>query len=506
MEFSEFLFNPLDLPESSWEGLSAFDHLAHGNVSQSKAYKKVDDETNKYSSSLGREAFMGFYNGTAELNDEAPNAAFQSSHSLLSRAQELPEYQQLRRELANDEWASVIGTGAFVNELISKLPEEVKEKMAEDEQAQQNLQNLQQAVGNGQGGGPRGSGPSTTNQQMQQALKDAEAHAQQTSQALKEFLDKSQAQTNHSLMQAANSSQKDVKNAKDTAQAFGWSLEGGELSQRNIEEVMALSEMMKASQALKTFIDSLGWAQSIMRSEIARKIDGGMDNFVEYGNAELTLEKMAPEEWIGLASPNGSPLALDWAARAADGAILHAYYDHDDDHMGKGPLVVLEDTSGSMDDGQRLETMKSISLVLMQQMIRQKRRFCAIPFSGSGTFHLFDPGPSPSMKEIIEHIGFSYHGGTEPYAPMMKALEIIKTDTSFKEGSILMITDEGFGAPPNEFLDELEKVRNSPGVNVVVVTLMAHPGQAASWADTVITIDNVFNERAKFGSAIASIL
>jgi uncharacterized protein with von Willebrand factor type A (vWA) domain len=105
----------------------------------------------------------------------------------------------------------------------------------------------------------------------------------------------------------------------------------------------------------------------------------------------------------------------------------------------------------------------------------------------------------------MAHLDTTYGGGTEPYAPLTAAIQLIREDPSLREGDILAITDGDFGEPPEEFLRELEQAREKPGLKVVAVVINGNPGQA-DFADKVVMIGDIVRERERLAEAIAPLL
>jgi uncharacterized protein with von Willebrand factor type A (vWA) domain len=123
----------------------------------------------------------------------------------------------------------------------------------------------------------------------------------------------------------------------------------------------------------------------------------------------------------------------------------------------------------------------------MKAAREEDRRFVAIPFSGPGEYQVFDLGLSPSPQALIELIEFGYWGGTEPYAPLEEALEIIRIDPDLKKADVLLLTDGSFRPPPEEFLRNLEQTRQDIGVSLVSLLIFASNPQCEQFSDRVIS-------------------
>ena len=286
------------------------------------------------------------------------------------------------------------------------------------------------------------------------------------------------------------------------AEAFGyrWGTGAGTGPARHeIEGLQALADLLERSPHLRKLLELLGWAKRTLAAE-RRKSRHGREKFTHYRTQELDLETIAPEELLGLVEADpASPLSLDFLRRALDGELLHRQYEGED-QAGRGPFVMLVDKSGSM-RGWPNATACALELALMKLALQQRRRFVSIPFSGQGQFEIYDPGARPDPLKLVEHLETFYGGGTQPYAPLEAALRLVEEDPSLKEGDLMIITDGAFGTPPAGFLEHLETAREEPGLRLVAVLIKGHIGQA-DFADKVVMVENLFEDRERLAEAI----
>jgi len=515
-------------PDSVWDKTKGMDYISWDGVQELSLVKRAEESSAEYSENLPREAFLGLFNAANSLTENSPKN-LDVVHSLLERAQRMPEFQDLRRSVAGDACASAAGSSTFVYEFLNKLPEDLKKSLKEQQEAQGQQQDISNqlsalqemmAAAGGQNGAPDGkggqqqgqggsgtsggTGPQMTQDMLEQALQAAQERLDKANQNLQESLGKSKHQVENNMAKAMRNAENTLKDMKDNQRMLGWGLGdgNGQLTKQGVEDLLKLGSLLKSSRYLKRVIEMLGWANRLMKSELKNKVRG-REELVDYRRQELDLDTMAPEEWVALASPQDSPLYLDWLVRAVDKGVLHMHYEAQEP-KGKGPCIIVKDTSGST-MGDPFATETALEYVIMQQMIKDRRRFVSIPFSDTGQYEVYDPGPKPNVDKLIEHLGFGYWKGTEPYAPLTKALDIIETDPSFKEGCILIITDGSFSDPTPEFLARLNKARKKPGVKLIAVVINAHPG-AATFADMVITLKDLFAQRDELAPALAQIL
>jgi len=505
-----FLFDP---PETVWDRVLFLDHAAWYDHKDMQVLVKAAERTQSVSREIPREAWLGLYAPANPLK-QAPPAGEAVLYSLFHRAEELPEWKRLRLMVGMDPVAAAFGAAHFVTDLIDKLPPEVQEAMEASQQAQDQMQNLQdridaaQALASG-GGSPNGMSSDQLQsliQQLEAQLQQAKTQAAANEQAALNALDAAKARTNQSLAQAINNSAEDLSALQKAAGEFGvgWGIGGtGGATREQISGLHELAEYLRRSPSVKLILESLGWAKSLVTRE-RRKSTRGRETFTHFKVQDLNLETLSPDELVSMiAFDPSSPIYVDFLCRALDGDLLHAQFEGDD-HAGRGPIVFLRDESGSM-HGARRATACALQMALMIDARKEGRRFVSIPFSDVGQFQVYDPGQKPDPQGLMEHLDTTYGGGTEPYTPLSAAIRLIREDPSLREGDILAITDGEFGQPPAEFLRELEEARKQPGLKLITVVINGHPGQA-DFADKIVLIGDIVRERERLAEAIAPLL
>jgi uncharacterized protein with von Willebrand factor type A (vWA) domain len=525
---AEYLLDP---PPSVWEELLLLDHAVWLDVSGLEILRKTENQSTQYGRSLTREAWLGLYSAASPLGKQPPDGT-EVAHSLFRRAEEMAEWNSLRRTADGDSIAAAFGAGHFVGELINRLPEEVKEEMAAAESAGAETETLQAerqmleamldsaAAGRVDGQNGKAQNKLTDNdrggrslEQIRQRLemarsqegearrrqKEAEAQAAQA-------IEGATARVDRALVEGLAGASDSLKELEQAANAFGigWGLSrGAPLAGQQIEGLERLAEVLRESEQVRKILELLGWAKRTVVAE-RRKSRHGRESFTHYRSQELELEDLAPEELIGLLDPDPeSATYLDFLRRALDGELLHRQYEGPNE-AGRGPFVCLLDKSASM-RGLANATASALQLALLQLAIRESRRFVSIPFSGPGNYEIYDPGPHPDPAELIEHIERACAGGTEPYAPLREALDLIRDDPSLKEGDVLIVTDGEFERAPDEVLDLLMQVREEPGAKIVAVVVAESAGEAG-FADRVVLLEDLFRDRHRLVEALEVLL
>ncbi|MGA9531516.1 MAG: hypothetical protein WBR18_02265 [Anaerolineales bacterium] len=525
---AEYLLDP---PPSVWQELLLLDHAAWLDISELEILRKTENQCTRYGNSLAREAWLGLYSAASPLRKLPPEGT-EVAHALFRRAQKMPEWISLRQTADGDAIAAAFATGHFVHVPMDRLPEEVKKEMAEAESAGAEAETLEAerqmleaildsaAVGRGDGQNGKASRKlgdsdrgSRTLEQIHQRLeaarsqecaarcrqREAEARAAQA-------IEGATARVDRALAEGLAGTVDSLQELEQAANAFGigWGLSrGAPPTRQQIEGLELLAAVLRKSDQVREILELLGWAERAVASE-RRKSRHGRESFTHYRSQELDLEHLAPEELIGLLDTDPESTSyLDFLRRALDGELLHRQYEGPNE-AGRGPFVCLLDKSASM-RGLANATASALELALLQLALRESRRFVSIPFSGPGNFEVYDPGPRPDPAELIEHIERACAGGTEPYAPLRAALDLIREDPSLKEGDVLIITDGEFERVPDGVLDLLAQVRQEPGAKIVAVVAGDSAGEA-EFADRVVLVRDLFRDRHKLTEALEVLL
>jgi uncharacterized protein with von Willebrand factor type A (vWA) domain len=521
LDAESYLFDP---PKSVWDRILLVDHATWFETQDLEVLRKAEEITRAYCEDIPREAWLGLYASANPLKP-APPQGMGIAHNLFQRAGDLPEWNRLRETVSMDPVAAAFGAACFASDLIDKLPPEVKDAMQAAQQARNQVQDLSdqldvaQALSGAAGGasqGPEQGGgrhPSISQGQLQAMLREiqsrlAEAQAQAAAQehAALQTLDAAQARTELSLARAMSDSADNLVHLQQAADEFGvgWGLGGSRgVTREQLAGLEELAAFIRRSPQVKMILDSLGWAKRLVTQE-RRKSKRGQQRFTHFKVQDLDLNSLAPDELVCMiAFPPDSAAYLDFLCRALDGDLLHAQFEGEED-AGRGPIVFLRDESGSM-RGWRRATACALQLALMAEARREGRRFVSIPFSDVGEYNIYDPGPRPDPKGLLDHLETTYGNGTEPYAPLQAAIELIRTDSSLKAGDILCLTDGAFDQPSEDFLRHLADARRDPGLKVVAVVINGRAGQA-DFADKVVMVSDLVRDRDRLAEALAPIL
>ena len=162
--------------------------------------------------------------------------------------------------------------------------------------------------------------------------------------------------------------------------------------------------------------------------------------------------------------------------------------------LGKGPLVVALDKSGSM-DGPPDTWSTAVALALLDVAQRERRPFALLGFD-EGIKHevIVKPGELLPETELFVSCG----GGTDIANVMARSLEIIETNPgAMKRADIVLITDGGSSI---EQAASLRARAATLGVTILGFGIGVEPSSLVPWCDevhSVLDLDRIDDHSAE---------
>ena len=136
------------------------------------------------------------------------------------------------------------------------------------------------------------------------------------------------------------------------------------------------------------------------------------------------------------------------------------------DTLGKGPIVLCLDQSGSM---RKLDSQsKGFALALLSIAKKQKRDFCLVLFSTRTDVKVYEKGKIKT-EDLIEIAQTFLSGGTDFNLPLTKAVSIIE-DSKFKRSDLIFITD-GEDSLKESFIKSFIRKKENMDFNVLSLVL-----------------------------------
>lgn len=292
---------------------------------------------------------------------------------------------------------------------------------------------------------------------------------------------------------AVKEAQKDVEEATEWDAGLGHGI-GGDGTHLNMalapKDVANRYHRIKNDPKLRRILELAGKYRRLARAKQRRKFMHGYDDMVgvelsgEIGRAlPVELGRLGMEEF-----------ELDSLRRLAERQIQCREH-HSVDGLGKGPIVVTVDESGSM-SGEKVMNAKAFALAMAWIAMHQKRWCCLVGYSGNdrGKHNTIVLKPGKWNEEaLMDWLVHFYSGGSGNDIPTKEMPDIWKQVKPPKgKTDIIMVTDAERYAHP----EEDKRFREFIGIvdAKVMALLIENPyggDSIKSVADEVIAMNNI---------------
>ena len=201
-----------------------------------------------------------------------------------------------------------------------------------------------------------------------------------------------------------------------------------------LRDQIKLVELLSKNKRLRDIAEWAGHFKAIARKKQKSKHVETIDRSgVTFG---IDVERLLPSE---LAFYKNPVTKLDYLRRYAEHQTM-MYAPEGKETLGKGPIILCLDQSGSMHSLD--EQSKGFALALMMIAKKQRRDFAIVLFSAESKQKvlLYDKGkvkPSDLVKLAETFLG----GGTSFSPPLQKAVRIIEERKRYSKADIVFVTD-----------------------------------------------------------------
>jgi uncharacterized protein with von Willebrand factor type A (vWA) domain len=250
-----------------------------------------------------------------------------------------------------------------------------------------------------------------------------------------------------------------------------WGWEQGEMQRVAFDKRFQLADKMMASKKFQKIADLAGRFKNIVNGSSATVPTHGMDEIVDIGQGD-DIARIVPSEALKL---RRTPKLF--FKDMVEGKLL-VYNMKGVEPMGKGPIIMCMDMSGSM-EGTRECWAKAVVLALMALAEKQNRAFGIIVFESRVTTRKFFPkGMKPSLEDKIDIANIGASGGTDFYPPLKAAFEMRGKDLDLKPADIVFVTDDEFQMSP-EREKEILKLKKETEVRIFGMAINeSYPGSS----------------------------
>ncbi|MCZ2259755.1 VWA domain-containing protein [Sporosarcina sp. G11-34] len=428
--------------------------------------------------SLLADIWASLYKMKPELTKEEIPKDLKVNESLMEKIMSDDSFENYRKFTRLDELSSAIGTVKFgekTKEWLTEQKEQDKDLqtlMQEIQAMQRQLQMQKQQNGTGNG-----------NEKLQEDLKEAMSDLDSQFQL-------SLQNNSYSFSQAMAQAMQETKQTKDSLKSLlgGTSAGSGdaELKKVPLRDQISLAEKIASNIQMKEIADWAGRFKQIARNKQKSKHSETMERSgVTLGS---DIERLLPME-LGLYT---HPITKkDFLRRFMEGQTMQ-YEQKGHEVLGKGPIVLCLDQSGSM---HKLDTQsKGFTLALMSIARKQKRDFCLILFSTRTQIFKYERGKIKSSDMI--NLAQSFLGGGTDFAlPLERAMNVIN-ESRFKQADLVFITD-GEDKVKESFLESFNKKKKEKNCNVLSLTIGSNIKTVNQFSDKVVTVKD-FDDAGSF--------
>lgn len=249
----------------------------------------------------------------------------------------------------------------------------------------------------------------------------------------------------------------------------------GSINKLNVDSMMKIAK--DKNSMLARIINLAGHYQGTFSHKIRTSTNGyEVLTGIGFGNE---LDSLLPEEIMYLDDEDFQDLKnLDLINQQ-----LQQYKFKGNQPQTSGPIICLIDESGSM-SGERIINAKAYCFGLYQKAKSENRQFKVVRFGYENHAEVCDIKSADDLIRISSE--FFDDGGTDFDTPLLKAREIIESDSNFKKADIIMITDDGSNLSES-FLNEFKAFKSKTETKLIVLNLMEYQyGNLGKIADDMI--------------------
>ena len=275
----------------------------------------------------------------------------------------------------------------------------------------------------------------------------------------------------------------ETKQVKDGLKSLlggtGAGIGDAELKKVPLRDQIALSEKIASDMKRKEIAEWTGRFKQIARKKQKSKHNESMERSgVTIGN---DIERLLPMELGLYTHPTTKNDFLRWFE---EGQTM-MYEQKGQEVLGKGPIILCLDQSGSM---RNLDTQsKGFTLALMSIARRQRRDFCLILISNGIQVFKYEKGKIKS-SDIVNLSQTFLSRGTDFTLPLGKTLSMINK-SRFKQANVVFFTD-GEDKMRDSFLEEFNKKKREMGFKVLSLLIGSNTNTVVMFSDNVVQVQD----------------
>ena len=460
-----------------------------------KAYEKLKGQAQKLQEleTLGKQELPSFpplmqdvYSSLYKFEPELrPSGEILPAHrfhrSIIEQLMKMSEFKELRTYTKLDEFNAAMATLSLAGKTLALIPKDISDKTKEMNNLESQIESLE---GEGDNLGKSASETEMSLQEAKQKLSDLE-------QALEEEVEMKAPELRGAMRQAAKEALQEVQETSEFLEQ--WGNNTGEVQNMPVEEKMKRAQVLQNSTKMQQLAKLVGKFKRLALSAQRTKIKEASAEVYDIVRGS-DLDRVLPTEFDNLSHPL---MKLDFYKRYVEGNLL-IYDKKGKEKVGKGPIIVCCDNSGSMRGSKEIWS-KALALGLLEIASLQKRNYACLHFGDADEpIKLIEVPKGKASFETAVLIGsYFLDGGTDFMKPLEEASNLIEKQ-EFKKADIVFITD-GECSVSDEFLkkfQETKKVKAFKVISILVDMGSTTPTAVAEFSDDVQFVSELSTEEA----------
>lgn len=409
--------------------------------------------------------WAGLYKMNPELKEEVPDK-LQQNKTIMERIMNDENFEDHRIHTKLDDLTAAVGTVKFGEETHEWI-EEQKRQNEEMQKLMEEIQKMQKDNKNGK-----------QDENINQAMSELNQHLQNAFDS-----------NGFSFQQAMAKAMQETNEVKDGVKSLLGGTSAGnqdaELKKVPLRDQIKLAETLSKDSKVKKVAEWAGRMKMIARKKQKSKHTESIDRSgVTLGN---DVERLLPAELGMYTNPKTK---LDFLRRFVEGETLQ-FEQKGNEMLGKGPIVLCLDQSGSMEDLDMQS--KGFTLALMSIAKRQRRDFCLITFSThTKTFEY--PKGKISIDDMVKLATSFMRGGTNFVKPLNESLRVINK-SRFEKADVVFVTD-GEARVSEEFLESFNRSKREKKFQVLSLVIGSPRNSVEPFSDKVVNIRDFEDENS----------
>jgi hypothetical protein len=193
---------------------------------------------------------------------------------------------------------------------------------------------------------------------------------------------------------------------------------------------------LSSSRRLQRIVELAGRLERVALSKLRSRVKPGVGEVHGIGLGS-DLARLLPSELVSLRHPRLKLLLL---ARLQEGRAL-TYTMTGQEPQSRGPIVVLLDESSSMREYGKDIWSKAVCLALLATATRQRRSWDLVAFNGDIVREVAIAAGKATAADIQRALDHGCAGGTDFNAPVLRAIDIIRSSATMRQADVVVITD-----------------------------------------------------------------